>query len=80
MILSFLQQFVFYIKWHGSLRYQIRVVFDNFGYAQILKMAKVRLYNQARPLNEGEGVSKSIISAFNFLLASKMFCLSSIYG
>ena len=33
----------------------IRVIFDNFGYVQILKMSKVRLYNQARASNEGEG-------------------------
>ena len=58
----------------------IRVIFDNFGYVQILKMSKVRLYNQARGSNEGEEASKSIITAFNFLLASKMICLSNIYG
>ena len=55
-------------------------VFDNFGHVQILKMPKVRLYNQARASNEGEGASKSIITAFNFLLESKMFRLSNIYG
>ena len=42
-----------------------RVIFDNFGYVQILKMSKVRLYNEARASNEGEEASKSIITAFN---------------
>ena len=52
----------------------------NFGYVQILKMFKVLINNQARASNECELVNKSIITAFNFLLASKMFCLSNIYG
>ena len=44
---------------------------------------KVLLYTQARASNEGEGASKSIIGIitdFNFLLASKMFFWSNIYG
>ena len=58
----------------------IRVFFYSFGYVQILKMPKLLINNQTRASNEWELVSKSIITAFNFLLASKMFCRSNIYG
>ena len=62
------------------MRSLIRVFFYNFGYVQILKVFKMLINNQARASDECELVSKRIITALNFLLASKMFCLLNIYG
>ena len=56
------------------------IFFYNVGYVQFLKVHKLLINNQTRASNECELVSKSIITAFNFLLASEMFCLSNIYG
>ena len=62
------------------MRHQIHVIFHNFGHVETLKMSKVRLYNQASDSIEGEGVSKSIITTSYFLLGSKIFCLSNLFG
>ena len=82
------EKFSNHFKCHENVLHQmawfmtssIRAFMYNFGYVQIFKMSKVLINSQARASNECELVSKSIITAFNFLLASKMFCLLNIYG